>query len=97
MAKLTKKDQTARVESMPGFEGRYLETDGYTMGFEKYEEDGDFTPYFRGARTLRGRCAGDSAATPGASRRLSSAHRPVYIGRSRARPGQAIGSAREHA
>ncbi len=36
------------VESMPGFEGHYLEVDGYTMGFESIEEAADFTPMYRG-------------------------------------------------
>lgn len=48
MAKLTKEDQTARVERMPGFEGRYTESDGYTIGFERFDADADFKPYFRG-------------------------------------------------
>ena len=48
MAKLTKEDQTARVERLPGFEGRYTDSDGYTIGFEKFEEDADMAPYFRG-------------------------------------------------
>ena len=48
MAKLSREDKTARVETMPGFEGRYTESEGYTIGFEKFEEGGDFTPYFHG-------------------------------------------------
>jgi hypothetical protein len=37
-----------RVESMPGFEGRYLEVDGTMIGFESFAEAGDFTPMYRG-------------------------------------------------
>lgn len=37
-----------RVESMPGFDGRYLEVDGYTLGFETFEQAGDFTPMYKG-------------------------------------------------
>jgi len=32
----------------PGFEGRYGETEGYTIGFEKYSEHADMTPLFVG-------------------------------------------------
>jgi mannose-6-phosphate isomerase-like protein (cupin superfamily) len=48
MTKLSQHDDTARVESMPGFEGRYTESDGYTIGFERFDEGADFTPYYRG-------------------------------------------------
>ncbi len=37
-----------RVESMPGFEGHYLDVDGYTMGFESIEQASDFTPFYKG-------------------------------------------------
>lgn len=39
---------TGREESMPGFEGRYADVDGYTLGFESMAEAGDFTPFYRG-------------------------------------------------
>ncbi len=42
------KESAPRVESMPGFEGRYLEIDGYTLGFESFEQAGDFTSFYRG-------------------------------------------------
>lgn len=42
------KESAPRVESMPGFDGRYLEIDGYTLGFESFEQAGDFTPFYRG-------------------------------------------------
>ena len=32
----------------PGFEGHYGETEGYTIGFEKYSEHADMTPLFVG-------------------------------------------------
>ena len=37
IAKLSKRED-ARVESMPGFEGRYVEEDGYMLGFESFEQ-----------------------------------------------------------
>jgi len=46
-ANLSKKSAT-RVESMPGFDGRYIEIDGTTMGFESFEHAGDFTPMYKG-------------------------------------------------
>jgi hypothetical protein len=45
-AKLSKDGGTP--ESMPGFEGRYLEVDGTTIGFESFEQAGDFTPMYKG-------------------------------------------------
>ena len=48
MAKLSSNDETARVERMTGYEGRYRESDGYTIAFEKFEEGGDFTPFYKG-------------------------------------------------
>lgn len=42
------KETAPRVESMPGFEGRYLEVDGYTLGFESFEQAGDFTSMYKG-------------------------------------------------
>ena len=42
------KESATRVESMPGFDGRYLEIDGTTMGFESFEHAGDFTPMYKG-------------------------------------------------
>ena len=32
----------------PGFEGHYGETEGYTIGFERYTEHSDMTPLFVG-------------------------------------------------
>ncbi len=36
------------AESMPGFEGHYIEVDGTTIGFESFEEAADFTPMYKG-------------------------------------------------
>jgi hypothetical protein len=33
---------------MPGFEGRYADLEGYTVGFEVYDEDADNAPLLRG-------------------------------------------------
>ena len=42
--------RTRRAEPIegPGFEGRYGETEGYTIGFEQYTEHADMTPLFVG-------------------------------------------------
>jgi hypothetical protein len=37
IAKLSRRG-SARVESMPGFEGRYVEADGYVLGFESFDQ-----------------------------------------------------------
>lgn len=47
MAKIGK-DQTSTVYEMEGFDGRYEDLDGYTVGFETYTEDADPAPLFRG-------------------------------------------------
>jgi hypothetical protein len=49
IAKLSRQD-AARVESMPGFEGRYVEADGYVLGFESFDQAADFTPMYRASR-----------------------------------------------
>jgi hypothetical protein len=46
-AKLNK-DDAPQVQSLPGFEGRYLREDGYVLGFESFEQGADFTPMYRG-------------------------------------------------
>jgi hypothetical protein len=38
----------SQVESMEGFEGRYEELGGYTVGFETYTADDDPAPLFAG-------------------------------------------------
>jgi hypothetical protein len=42
------KNSTAEPIEAPGFEGRYGETEGYTIGFERYTEHADMTPLFVG-------------------------------------------------
>jgi hypothetical protein len=42
------KDSAPQVESMPGFEGRYAREDGYILGFESFDQAGDFTPMYQG-------------------------------------------------
>jgi hypothetical protein len=42
------KDSTGEPIEAPGFEGRYGETEGYTIGFERYTEHADLTPLFVG-------------------------------------------------
>jgi len=42
------KEGAPRVESMPGFDGRYLEIDGTTIGFETFDQAADFTPLYKG-------------------------------------------------
>lgn len=49
IAKLSRRG-SARVESMPGFEGRYVEADGYVLGFESFDQAADFTPMYRVSR-----------------------------------------------
>jgi hypothetical protein len=40
--------QAAQVETMDGFEGRYEELGGYTVGFEHCTKDDDPAPLFAG-------------------------------------------------
>jgi hypothetical protein len=40
--------QASQVETMDGFEGRYQELGGYTVGFEHYTKDDDPAPLFAG-------------------------------------------------
>ena len=47
MGKVSKDSTAAPIEG-PGFEGRYGETEGYTIGFEQYTEHADMTPLFVG-------------------------------------------------
>lgn len=44
----TSKDTAPTVYAMDGFEGRYDEIDGQTIGFEVYTEDADPAPLFAG-------------------------------------------------
>ena len=42
------KASASQVEKAEGFEGRYEEVDGYTIGFEKYTAHADMAPLFKG-------------------------------------------------
>jgi hypothetical protein len=42
------KDSAAEKVAATGFEGSYGETEGYTIGFEKYTDHADLTPLFKG-------------------------------------------------
>lgn len=55
MAKIGRQE-TSTVYEMEGFEGRYEELDGYTVGFETYTEDADPAPLFRGLPGDRCQC-----------------------------------------
>ena len=55
MAKISK-DRASRVESAEGFEGRYEELGGYTVGFETYTADADMAPLFKGLPNDRCQC-----------------------------------------
>ena len=55
MAKIGK-HQAAQVEEMDGFEGRYEELGGYTVGFEAYSADQDSAPLFQGLPDDRCQC-----------------------------------------
>ena len=47
MGKVSKDSMAEPIEG-PGFEGRYGETEGYTIGFERYTEHSDMTSLFVG-------------------------------------------------
>jgi hypothetical protein len=50
------KDTASHVEQLPGFEGRYEDLGGYTVGFESYSEDADAAPLFKGLPDDRCQC-----------------------------------------
>jgi hypothetical protein len=41
---------------IPGLEGRYVDLDGYTVGFETYKADADPAAFFRGLTDDRCQC-----------------------------------------
>jgi hypothetical protein len=41
-------DAASQLETMEGFEGRYEDLGGYTVGFERYSADDDPSPLFAG-------------------------------------------------
>ena len=45
---VTVREHTTASACMTGYEGRYREEDGYTIAFEKFEDGGDFTPFYKG-------------------------------------------------
>jgi len=47
MARISR-EAASQVESMDGFEGRYHQLDGYTVGFERYSLDEDLALLFKG-------------------------------------------------
>jgi hypothetical protein len=55
MPKIAKQHAT-HVETMAGFEGRYEDLDGYTIGFEAYTQDADPGPLFQGLPGDRCQC-----------------------------------------
>ncbi len=61
----TSKNAASRVESMPGFEGRYEEVDGYTIGYEAYSMDADLAPFFKGLPDDRCQCPHWGTVTKG--------------------------------
>ena len=50
------KDEISEVLSMEGYEGRFAELDGYTVGFETYTADANLSPYFKGLPDDRCQC-----------------------------------------
>lgn len=50
------KNNVSQVEKMEGFEGRYAELDGYTVGFETYTADVDPSSLFKGLPDDRCQC-----------------------------------------
>jgi hypothetical protein len=50
------KNTTSQSASLPGFEGRYEEAEGYMIGFESFSEDLDGTELYRGLPDDRCQC-----------------------------------------
>jgi hypothetical protein len=55
MGKVTSGSAGEVVEA-PGFDGRYGDTEGYTIGFEKYTDHSDMAPLFVGLPDDRCQC-----------------------------------------
>jgi len=47
MGKVSKESAAEKIAAA-GFEGSYGETEGYTIGFERYTDHADLTPFFKG-------------------------------------------------
>jgi hypothetical protein len=56
MGKVAKGTAAEHVEG-PGFEGHYGETEGYTIGFERYSEHADMAPLFVGLPDDKCQCS----------------------------------------
>ena len=52
----TSKDTATNVETATGYEGRFEDLGGYTVGFETYTEDADMAPLFVGLPDDRCQC-----------------------------------------
>jgi hypothetical protein len=50
------KQEISDVLSAEGYEGRFAELDGYTVGFETYTADSDMAPLFKGLPDDRCQC-----------------------------------------
>lgn len=50
------KDSASQIEQVEGFEGRYEEIDGYTIGFETYSMNADMRDLFKGLPDDRCQC-----------------------------------------
>lgn len=55
MAKASK-DTATDHETLPGYEGHFAQLDGYTVAFERYTEDADLAPMFKGLPDDRCQC-----------------------------------------
>jgi hypothetical protein len=50
------KDEVSQIEQMEGFEGRFADLGGYTVGFESYTADADPAELFKGLPDNRCQC-----------------------------------------
>jgi len=55
MPKVDKREIPDVIEA-EGYEGRFAELDGYTVGFETYTADSDMAPLFKGLPDDRCQC-----------------------------------------
>jgi hypothetical protein len=91
MGKMSKEGTTEHYE-VPGFQGDYGDTDGYTIGFERYSDHSDMAPLFVGLPDDRCQCphwglvlkgrlvyhtaAGDTEITDGEAYYVGPGHTP---------------------
>ena len=52
----TSKTTASTTETAPGYEGRFEDLGGYTVGYETYSEDADMAPLFVGLPDDRCQC-----------------------------------------